>query len=62
MPADDAAVIEILRRMFEDAKRLAAHRDDPVLEGRAGFLVAYLHDVLRLKDPFASIGNVVDYE
>ena len=62
MPADDAAAIEILRRMFEDAKRLAAHRDDPVLVGRAGFLVAYLHDVLRLKDPFASIGNVVDYE
>lgn len=62
MATDDAHTVEILRRMFEDAKQLAAHRNDPVLEGRAGFLVAYLHDILRLKDPFGTIEHVVDYE
>ena len=54
--------IETLRRMLEDAKRLTAVKDDPVLEGRAPFLVAYLNDILSLKAPFESIGHIVDFE
>lgn len=59
-PTDPA--VPILRRMLDDAKALCDIDDDPVLDGRTGFLVAYLHDILRLKDPFGSIEHLVDYE
>lgn len=59
--SEDPAVA-VLWRMFEDSKILAEIDDDPVLEGRAGFLIAYLHDILRLKDPFNTITHVIDFE
>jgi hypothetical protein len=58
---DDPSV-PILWRMLDDAKQLSSFADDPVLEGRTGFLVAYLHDILRLKDPFNSIEHIVEFE
>jgi len=61
-PAVNDPAVPLLRAMLEDAKTLARLPQDPVLEGRTGFLVAYLHDILRLKDPFNSIGHVVEFE
>lgn len=61
MTTEDPA-LAILRRMLADARELVTMSTDPVLEGRAGFLVAYIHDMLRLKDPFGTIEHVVDWE
>lgn len=62
MNVPDDPAIPILRRMLDDAKELAGLQEDPVLEGRAPFLIAYVHDMLRLKDPFGTIEYLVDYE
>lgn len=61
MTTEDPA-LAILRRMLADARELVTMSTDPVLEGRGGFLVAYIHDMLRLKDPFGTIEHVVDWE
>lgn len=58
----DDPTLPILRRLLDDAKELHEHRDDPVVEGRSAFLIAYVHDMLRLKDPFGTIEHIVDYE
>ena len=58
---DDAQVIETLRRMRDDAIRLHRDgRDDPVLAGRTEYLVAYLQDTLRLKDPVHELLHVTE--
>lgn len=54
--------VDVLWRMLADARALAQIQDDPVLEGRSEFLVAYIYDILRLKDPFNTIDHVGELE
>ena len=54
--------IPILQRLLADARALHQHSDDPVVEGRSDFLMAYVHDMLRLKDPFNTIEHLADYQ
>lgn len=57
----EAEIVDELRRLREAA--VALHRargDDPVLAGRTEYLVAYLQDTLRLKDPVHELLHVTE--
>jgi len=57
----DPEIIEALRRLRDEAMALHQGRgDDPVLAGRTEYLVAYLQDTLRLKDPLNELLHVTE--
>lgn len=57
----DQEIIDVLRRIRDDAVLLHRNRgDDPVLAGRTEYLVAYLQDTLRLKDPLNELAHVTE--
>lgn len=57
----DQEIIDVLRRLRDDVVALHRNRgDDPVLAGRTEYLVAYLQDTLRLKDPLNELAHVTE--